>query len=156
MMLAAREVSVDKRLSRISLDLAPGSITAICGPNGAGKSTFFSLLSGAVAPTKGQIRFEGEDVATLSGAELRARRRKFQMIFQDPYGSLNPRMTVGQIIGEPLRINGMTDAAERRKRVTELMELVQSLFRTAQPGTCPRGRRTYVEWTDADLARRFG
>ena len=78
-----------------------------------------------VEPTAGSILFEGEDIARLSGPELRARRRKFQMIFQDPYGSLNPRMTVGQIIGEAIDIHKLAaDASARQQRIMELLKAV--------------------------------
>jgi oligopeptide transport system ATP-binding protein len=78
-----------------------------------------------VEPTAGSILFEGEDIAKLSGTELRRRRRRFQMIFQDPYGSLNPRMTVGQIIGEAIDIHGLAECSNARElRIVELLKAV--------------------------------
>ena len=86
----------------VSFAIAPGETVGLVGESGCGKTTLGRAVIKLIEPTSGRIVFEGEDIATLSGAELRARRRRFQMIFQDPYGSLDPRLTVAASIGEAL------------------------------------------------------
>jgi peptide/nickel transport system ATP-binding protein/oligopeptide transport system ATP-binding protein len=95
------------------------------GESGCGKSTTARLLLRLMPPTSGSIRFEGEEIATAKGARLKKLRQDMQMIFQDPYSSLNPRKTIGTIIGEPYAIQGMHKAeGERKKTIQELMDLV--------------------------------
>ena len=89
----------------VSLDLEPGETLGLVGESGSGKSTLGRAAIRLLSPTDGQILFAGRDITQLSSSELRPLRREFQMIFQDPYGSLNPRMTVEQIIGEALDIH---------------------------------------------------
>ena len=109
----------------VSFTLAAGETLGLVGESGCGKSTLGRAIVKLVDPTAGQILFAGEDIAGLHGAALRARRRRFQMIFQDPYGSLNPRMNVREIIGEALDIHRLTPTpAAREARVAELLRAV--------------------------------
>jgi oligopeptide/dipeptide ABC transporter ATP-binding protein len=107
----------------VNLEIAPGETVGLVGESGCGKTTLGRAITRLVEPTSGQILFEGDDLVRLRGAELRSRRRKFQMIFQDPYGSLNPRMRVENIIGEALDIHKLAaNGAARRQRIDRLLE----------------------------------
>ncbi len=107
----------------VSFTIAPGETVGLVGESGCGKTTLGRAAIKLVEPTSGRIMFEGEDIAALSGKELRARRRRFQMIFQDPFGSLDPRRTVSEIIGEALDIHGLApDASARRQRIDALLK----------------------------------
>ena len=113
----------------VSFSIARGETLSLVGESGCGKTTTSRCILRAVTPTSGEIRFRTEsgaevDVAGLPRKALRPLRRQMQMIFQDPFSSLNPRMTIAEIIGEPLLVNGMTDTAARNARVAELLELV--------------------------------
>jgi oligopeptide/dipeptide ABC transporter ATP-binding protein len=112
-----------KAVDDVSFAIKPGETLGLVGESGCGKTTLGRAIVKLVEATSGSILFEGENIANLSGAELRRRRRKFQMIFQDPYGSLNPRMTVGQIIGEAIDIHKLSDSpAARQKRILGLLK----------------------------------
>jgi len=109
----------------VSFAIPRGRTLALVGESGCGKSTVARLLVGLYAPTRGEVVFDGQATAALSGAPLRALRRRMQMIFQDPYASLNPRMTVGSIVGEPLEVHGIGKSKkERQERVQELLKIV--------------------------------
>jgi len=109
----------------ISFDVRRGETFGLVGESGCGKSTTARMVCRLEQPTSGEIRFEGRDVARLGRRQLLPFRRDVQMVFQDPYSSLNPRHTVGSIIGEPFLVHGIArDADERRRRVQELMDLV--------------------------------
>jgi len=109
----------------VSFALAPGETLGLVGESGCGKTTVARAVAGLVPPTTGEILFEGQNLARLNRARLRALRRKFQMIFQDPYSSLDPRMNVEDIVGEALDIHHLAGTrADRRRRVGALLENV--------------------------------
>ena len=113
-----------KAVDDISLTVRKGETLGLVGESGCGKSTLGRTLIRLYEPTAGQIQFNGKDFLTLSGSELRASRKNIQMIFQDPYASLDPRMTVGQVIEQPFIIHGLLSSDEREAKVKELLELV--------------------------------
>jgi len=108
----------------VDVTLVPGETLALVGESGCGKSTLGRLLLRLIEPTSGDVRFEGRSLGGLRGRELRALRRSMQIVFQDPYGSLNPRMRVEAIVGEGLLIHRIGTRAERRAKVRELLDLV--------------------------------
>jgi oligopeptide transport system ATP-binding protein len=114
-----------KAVDGVSFAIAPGETLGLVGESGCGKSTLARAILRLVEPTAGEIFLVGENLTRMNGAELRSRRRKFQMIFQDPFSSLNPRMTVEDIVGEALDIHDLTDGKPaRRKRIAELLHAV--------------------------------
>ncbi|HWW76129.1 MAG TPA: oligopeptide/dipeptide ABC transporter ATP-binding protein [Pyrinomonadaceae bacterium] len=115
---------VVKAVDGVSLDIFPGETLGLVGESGCGKSTLGRALLRLTEPTGGQVLFRGRDLARLTQREMRGQRRHLQMIFQDPYASLNPRMTVAQIIGEPLDTFGLGRGRDREPRVRELMQTV--------------------------------
>lgn len=120
--LLGRATEFVRAVDDVSLAIAPGETVGLVGESGCGKTTLGRAAIKLIEPTAGRILFEGEDIAGLSGRELRARRGRFQMIFQDPYGSLNPRLTVADIVGEPLDIHGLArDSAARQQRIETLL-----------------------------------
>ena len=122
--LLSKAVTV-RAVDGVSLDIRRGETFAIVGESGCGKSTLARLLMRLLSPTSGSIRFEGKEISELGGRPLRDLRRDMQFIFQDPFSSLNPRMSVGRIVGEPLETHEPDlDAAGRRARVAELLRLV--------------------------------
>jgi oligopeptide/dipeptide ABC transporter ATP-binding protein len=119
-----REVGRVHAVDGVDLEVAPGETLGIVGETGCGKSTLARLICRLLPVTAGTIGFEGQDITNLKGNQLRQLRREIQMIFQDPYSSLNPRKRVGAIIGDPFEIHGLADGKELKKRVQELMETV--------------------------------
>ena len=108
----------------VSLEVRRGETLGVVGESGCGKSTLGRLLVRLLEPTSGTLRFGGEDITTLSHRELRPYRRELQMVFQDPYASLNPRRRVGEIVADPLEIHGVGNGEEIRRRVLELLDVV--------------------------------
>lgn len=123
--LFSREVASVKAVQGVSLDIKQGETLGLVGESGCGKSTLGRCVIRLIEPTSGQILLDGKDVTKASGEDLRALRRQMQIIFQDPYASLNPRMTVGSIISEPLEIHHLfSSKQDRLDRVKQLIELV--------------------------------
>ncbi|MEU9346234.1 dipeptide ABC transporter ATP-binding protein [Streptomyces sp. NPDC048278] len=120
-----RQIGAVKAVDGVSFDLYQGETLGVVGESGCGKSTVAKLLMNLERATAGEIFYKGQDITRLSGKALKAVRRNIQMIFQDPYTSLNPRMTVGDIIGEPFDIHPeVAPKGDRRKRVQELLDVV--------------------------------
>ncbi|MEU5811093.1 dipeptide ABC transporter ATP-binding protein [Streptomyces sp. NPDC047718] len=123
--LFKKQVGAVKAVDGVSFGLARGETLGIVGESGCGKSTVARMLVNLERPTAGAITYKGEDITKLSGRALKAVRRNIQMVFQDPYTSLNPRMTVGDIIGEPYEIHPeAAPKGDRRRRVQELLDVV--------------------------------
>lgn len=118
----------DKRIltavAGVDLEIFPGETLGLAGESGCGKSTVARLLTALLPPTEGSIRYAGKDLGTMNRDELAVFRKEVQMIFQDPFSSLNPRMRVSEILAEPLAIHRIGSAAERRERVAWLMQRV--------------------------------
>jgi len=119
-----RKVADVKAVDGVSFSIRRGETLGLVGESGCGKSTVGRAILQLYRPTAGEVLFGGSNLTRLKGGELRAFRRKMQMIFQDPYASLNPRMSVGSIIGEPLIIHSLAKGKRRRERVRELMQTV--------------------------------
>ncbi|MHC2436639.1 ABC transporter ATP-binding protein [Bradyrhizobium sp. USDA 4451] len=122
--LFGRPTAHVKAVDGVSFTVEAGKTLALVGESGCGKSTVSRLVLRLIEPDAGRVSFEGRDLGTLDAEQLRAFRRDAQLIFQDPYASLNPRMTVSQILGEPLALHNLVPAAGRRERVEELLRLV--------------------------------
>jgi oligopeptide/dipeptide ABC transporter ATP-binding protein len=123
--LIKHSIGAVKAVDGVSFDIERGETLGIVGETGCGKSTTARLLMRLLQASSGEIRIEGEDITRMKGAQLKAVRRDVQMIFQDPYSSLNPRKTIGSIISEPFAIHGLeTGKGERKRAVQELMETV--------------------------------
>ncbi|TIO24813.1 ATP-binding cassette domain-containing protein [Mesorhizobium sp.] len=108
----------------VSFDIEPGETLALAGPSGSGKSTIARLLLRLIESDAGRIEFEGGDFLSLSGAALRARRARLQMVFQDPLAAFNPRATVARVLDDPLRIHGIATRSERPRRIAALLDRV--------------------------------
>ena len=120
-----RKVGAVQAVNGVSFDVMRGETLGLVGESGCGKSTTARVLLRLLDPTSGSVKYEGEEIATARGARLKALRRDMQMIFQDPYSSLNPRKTVGSIIADPFAIHGLkTDKGERKREVQRLMDVV--------------------------------
>ncbi len=119
-----RQVSAVKAVDDVSFDIFPGETMGLVGESGSGKSTTGRTMLKLYEPTSGSVEFRGEDIVGLRGASLRKIRRHMQMIFQDPHACLNPRMTVGSIIEEPIQAHGLLPKGQQQERIEELLEIV--------------------------------
>jgi oligopeptide transport system ATP-binding protein len=145
--LFRKEVNRVKAVDGLTFDIYEGETLGLVGESGCGKSTTGRALIQLYAPTDGSVYFEGEDLTKLEAREMHKLRRDLQMIFQDPYASLNPRMTVGDIIAEPLKVHKLASGKEMRREVQELMEIV---------GLDPRFVRRYPHEFSGGQRQRIG
>lgn len=122
--LFARPTKEVKAVDNVSFSIDDGKTLGVVGESGCGKSTLARVVTRLIDATSGQVFLDGQDITSLSGHDLRVARRKMQMIFQDPYASLNPRHSVGQIISAPLHVQGIEPVQGVKARVQEMMELV--------------------------------
>ena len=146
-LIRRRVVGLVRAVEGVSFKIARGETLALVGESGCGKSTTGRLVLRLIDPTAGLVRFKGEEIAGLDKSSLRRLRRHMQIIFQDPYASLNPRMTVGEILAEPLAVHDLADAAGREKRVKELLDVV---------GLLPEHARRYPHQFSGGQRQRIG
>ncbi len=123
-LVVEREVGRVRAVDGVSLTLEEGQTLGLVGESGCGKSTLCRAILQLTAPTSGSVRFLGQELVGMSRRELRPLRRQMQMIFQDPFSSLNPRKRIGQIIGEPMRLHGLADGADLTRQVQDLLDRV--------------------------------
>jgi oligopeptide transport system ATP-binding protein len=141
-----RQVGAVHAVDGISFEIKRGETMGLVGESGCGKSTTGRTILQLYKPTSGHVYFDGTDLTTLKLEEMRYMRREMQMIFQDPYASLNPRMTIGDIIGEPLAIHGVASGKEIRERVDNLLDLVKlsPAFASRYPHEFSGGQRQRI------------
>ncbi|MEN9316263.1 MAG: hypothetical protein RIS35_2656 [Pseudomonadota bacterium] len=143
----SKTVGEVRAVDNVSFDIARGETLALVGESGCGKSTTGRLILKLLAPSGGSVRFKGEEIAHLTGDRLRAMRRHLQIIFQDPYASLNPRMTIQDILLEPMQVHGIGTEAERLEKVAELLRIV---------GLLPEHARRYPHQFSGGQRQRIG
>lgn len=153
--LFGRRTNAPLALEDVSFSIGRGEIVALVGESGSGKSTMGRLLLGMLEPTAGQVRFDGQDVHALRGRESRSHRHNYQMVFQDPYSSLNPRMGVGDAVVEALKITGDVPAEQRESVARELLSRVRlgDDFFDRRPSELSGGQRQRVGIARALAAR---
>lgn len=141
-----RQVGAVRAVDGISFEVQRGETLGLVGESGCGKSTTGRTILQLYKPTAGDVNFDGVNLVTLKGEQMRQMRRKIQMIFQDPYASLNPRMTVGQLVGEPLMVHNVATGSEINERVAHLLELVKlnPAFATRYPHEFSGGQRQRI------------
>src|SRR6266699_1659135 len=122
--LLSRTIAQVQAVDGVSLTLKRGQTMGLVGETGCGKSTLARCIAGLIPVTSGKVIFDGQDITNLSRRAMQPFRREIQMIFQDPYGALNPRRRVGSIIGDPFAIHGISDGQKRKRSVQDLMERV--------------------------------
>ncbi len=144
--LLLKEVGSVKAVDDISFEVMPGETLGLVGESGCGKSTLGRTLIRLYEPSAGQIYFKGRDFCSLSGDQLRKERKNIQMIFQDPFASLDPRMTISQILGEPLKVHGVESPSERKKKIEEIMTIVglKSSYLNRYPHEFSGGQRQRI------------
>ncbi len=143
----SRTVGQVRAVDDVSFDIARGETLALVGESGCGKSTTGRLILRLMAPTGGSVQFKGQEIAHLPDEQMRLMRRHLQIIFQDPYASLNPRMTIGDILAEPMAVHGIGNASERDERVRELLQVV---------GLAPEHARRYPHQFSGGQRQRVG
>ena len=141
-----RDVGSIRAVDDVSFSIDRGETLGLVGESGSGKTTTGRAIVRVNRPQSGTIRLDGEDLLALEGSDLRRRRRRFQMVFQDPYSSLDPRQTVAEIIGEPLQIHGLPADGDRRRRIGELLSLVNldPVFANRYPHEFSGGQRQRI------------
>jgi oligopeptide/dipeptide ABC transporter ATP-binding protein len=141
-----RQVGAVRAVDGVSFEVSRGETLGLVGESGCGKSTTGRTILQLYKPTAGEVMFEGVDLVNLKGEQMRQMRRKMQMIFQDPYASLNPRMTVANLVGEPLMVHNVATGAEINDRVAHLLEIVKlnPAFATRYPHEFSGGQRQRI------------
>jgi len=144
--LFGRVVNQVRAVEDVSFEIARGETLGLVGESGCGKTTVGRMLLRLLEPSAGSVRFAGRDLSALASAELRRMRRRMQIVFQDPYSSLNPRRTVGDAIGEPLFVHGLARGADIDRRVIRLLERVglPGSYRSRYPHEFSGGQRQRV------------
>lgn len=145
--ITSRTIGHVRAVDDVSFEIGRGETLALVGESGCGKSTTGRLILRLIDPTSGSVTFQGNDIATLPKRELRRMRRHIQLIFQDPYASLNPRMTVDDILSEPLQLHGLAKGTEKADRVRELLQTV---------GLLPEHARRYPHQFSGGQRQRIG
>jgi oligopeptide/dipeptide ABC transporter ATP-binding protein len=138
---------VTRAVDGVDFSLDQGRTLSVVGESGCGKSTLSRMILRLTEPTEGTVRFRGRDIGSLDAAQMKQLRREMQVVFQNPYGSLNPRQSIETILEEPLRIHGIGDAGERSRTVTRLMDMV---------GIPPAHRRRYPHEFSGGQRQRIG